>query len=101
MWKRNRKLEAEAVEAANFFGSGRWKRTLEAVKRYRFRFQRPFWPFISNVKNLNVVQFFVKYATKRKCFIDYHLQRSIFKRLAVHLDPGQPQPYQLKDEPCG
>ena len=28
--------------------------------------------FISNVKNLNVVQFFVKYTTKSKCFIDHH-----------------------------
>ena len=23
-----------------------------------------------------------------------------FKRLMVHLDPGQPLPYQLKDKPC-
>ena len=39
----------------------------------------PLWPFISNVKNLNVVQFFVKYTTKSECFIDHHLQRNISK----------------------
>ena len=44
MWKRKRKLEAEAVEAVNFCGSGSgkflWKRKrkLEAVNGYRFRF---------------------------------------------------------------
>ena len=38
----------------------------------------PLWPFISNVKNLNVVQFFVKYTTKSECFINRHLQTKRF-----------------------
>ena len=38
---------------------------------YRFYFGK----YIPNVKNLNVVQFFVKYSTKSECFIDQHLQR--------------------------
>ena len=38
----------------------------------------PLWPFISNFKNLNVVQFFVKYTTKSECFINRHLQTKRF-----------------------
>ena len=45
-----------------------------------------FWPFILNVKNLNVVQFFVKYTMKSECFSDHHLQEKFFKGLVVQLD---------------
>ena len=70
MWKR--KLEVEAAKRQIFeeaeAGSGK-------------RVPLPLWPFISNVKSLNEVQFFVKYTTKSECFIDHHLQRNIFKGL--------------------
>ena len=82
-----RGVEAEAVEAANFRGSGK-------------RIPLPFKPFMSNVKNLNVVQVFVKYTTKSECFIDHHLQRNIFKGLWFTQIRGSPHPYQLEDEPC-
>ena len=32
-------------------------------------------------QNLNVVQFFKKYARKSECSIDHHLQSNIFKRM--------------------
>ena len=40
--------ESEAVEAANFRGSGSYCGKILPL---------PLWPFTSNVKNLNVVQF--------------------------------------------
>ena len=74
MWKRKRKLGAEAVEAQIFVeakaGSGK-----------KVPLPLPLKPFISNVNDMNVVQFVVKFATKSECFIDHHLQRYIFKDL--------------------
>ena len=49
---------------------GMWKRKLqvfveaEAGSGKRVPLALPLWLFISNVKNLNVMQFFVKYTTK-------------------------------------
>ena len=70
MWKQKRWMGQIFVEAEAAAGSGK-----------RVPLLLPLWAFISNVKNLNVVQFFVKYLTKTKCLIDHHLQRNIFKRL--------------------
>ena len=58
------------AEVANFCGSGKM-----------IPLPLPLWSFISNVKDLNVVQFFVKFAIKGECFMDHHLQRTIFKGL--------------------
>ena len=41
-----------------------WKWQIFAEAGSSKRVPLPFWPFISNVKNLNVVQFFVKNKTK-------------------------------------
>ena len=71
----------EAVEAANFRGS-----KVEAGSGKRVPL--PLSPFISNVTNLNVVQFFCD-TTKSECSIDNHLQKS-FLKVVVHLDPEQP-----------
>ena len=58
------------METANFLGTGSGKRV-----------PLPLGPFISKVENLNVVQFFFKYLTNSKGFIDHHLQSNIFKGL--------------------
>ena len=52
------------MEASNFCGSGSGTRVLLLL-----------WPFLSKVKNLNVVQFFVKYMSKSDCSIDHHSQK--------------------------
>ena len=42
----------------------------------------PLLPFISNAKNMNVVQFFAKCMTKSECLLDHYiLQRHIFEGL--------------------
>ena len=76
MWKRKRWTRQAFVGAEA--GSGK-------------RIPLPLWPFISNFKNLNVVEFFVKYTTKSKCFIDHHLQRNILK-ICGSLRPGTASP---------
>ena len=50
----------------NFRGSGKGKKV-----------PFPLWPIISNVENLNTVQFFVKYLTQSYCSINQHLQRNL------------------------
>ena len=51
MWKQKRWKRQIFVEAEAEGGSGK-------------TVPLPFWPFIPKIKNLNVVQFFVKYMTK-------------------------------------
>ena len=71
------------------FKPGMWKRKLEAanfVKAEAGSGKRvppplPLWTFISIVKNLNLVQFLVRYSTKTQSLIDHQLQRNISKDL--------------------
>ena len=53
----------------------------EAGRGKRVPLLLPLWPFLSNIENLNVVQFFVKYMTKTYCSTNQHLQRNLFKSL--------------------
>ena len=62
-------------------GGGKFFVEAEAGSGKRVPLPLPLWLFLSKVKNLKVVQFFIKYTTNSKCFIDYHLQRNIFKGL--------------------
>ena len=70
-------MEAEAGNGSGGSGKFSWKRKLEAVKFNTL----PAWPIVSNVKNLNVGQFFVKYSTKSECLIDHYLQTKNFEGL--------------------
>ena len=73
------------------FKSEMWKRKLEVVKG-----TAPFWPFISNLKTLNVVHFFGKFTKEIECLTDNHLQRNIFIGLWFTLMRGSPHFYPLK-----
>ena len=68
----------------------------EAESGKRVPLPLPLWPFISNLKNLNVEQFFVKYTTKSECFINHHLQRNIFKVCSSFRPGAAPTPTNLK-----
>ena len=71
------------TEGGNFRGSGKGKRV-------RF----PLWSFITNVENLNAVQFFVKLLTKSYCSINQPLQQNLFidqwlaRYRAIHPPPS-------------
>ena len=56
----------------------------------------PLWPFILNVKNLGVVQFFVKYMTRSESLTAHHLQRNILKTWGSHRSGAAPTPTNLK-----
>ena len=67
-------MEAEAVKAGNFCRSSK---------------RAPLPPFLSNVENLNAMQFFVKYIINSYCLINQHLQRNLFK-VVVHYQGQSP-----------
>ena len=75
-----------------------WKRKIfvEAEAGSSERVPPPLWPFLSNVKKLRVVPFFVKYTTKSKRWIDHHLKGTLLKACGLVRSWAVPTPINSK-----
>ena len=69
---------------------------MEAEAGSSERVPPPLWLFLSNVKNLRVVQFFVKYTTKSKRLIDHHLKGTFLKACGLVRSGAVPTPINSK-----
>ena len=92
-----RDVEAETGSRSGGSGKFLWKGKLETVKKYRFCFH---FGHSYRTSKLEYGATFKKIYDEKWMFNCSSFGKKHFSKLVIHLDSGQPPPYQLKDEPC-